>query len=248
MRSPGRPRCTCPPARGESGSRLVPFSCTISARSSKSRVVDEERAAFAATHVLRLVEAQRSELTDASRAAAVERRTDPLRGVLDDEQVVRFGDLGERTHLTADACVVHRDDRLRARRDRCSTCVSSRHSVSGRISTNTGRPPRPTTALAVVTKVNDGMMTSSPGPMSASVNAISRAAVHDCVSSARLAPVWSTSHSAHRLENGPLLARCAFAIASCMYANSQPVTWARLKTIGSSIISYAPRVARRLQL
>ena len=39
-------------------------------------------------------------------------------------------------------------------------------SVSGLMSTNTGTPPRSTTALAVETKVKDGMMTSSPGPMS----------------------------------------------------------------------------------
>ena len=64
-------------------------------------------------------------------------------------------------------------------------------SVSGRTSTNTGTAPRRTKALAVETKVNDGMMTSSPGPMSARIAAISSAAVHECVSSARRAPVRS---------------------------------------------------------
>ena len=49
-------------------------------------------------------------------------------------------------------------------------------SVSGRMSTNTGVAPRSTNALAVETNVNDGMMTSSPGPRSSSIAAISSAA------------------------------------------------------------------------
>ncbi|MND09431.1 hypothetical protein D3C83_327450 [compost metagenome] len=49
--------------------------------------------------------------------------------------------------------------------------------MSARTSTNTGTPPRSTKALAVETKVNDGMMTSSPGAMPARIAAISSAAV-----------------------------------------------------------------------
>src|SRR3954463_10429970 len=47
-----------------------------------------------------------------------------------------------------------------------STRASSMLSVSGLMSTNTGTPPRSTTAFAVETKVKDGITTSSPGPMS----------------------------------------------------------------------------------
>ena len=61
-----------------------------------------------------------------------------------------------------------------------SISVSSRFSVSGRMSTNTGPAPRSTNALAVETKVNDGMITSSPGSRSSSSAAISSAAVHEC--------------------------------------------------------------------
>ena len=60
-----------------------------------------------------------------------------------------------------------------------SISVSSMFSVSGRMSTNTGVAPRSTNALAVETNVNDGMITSSPGPMSSSSAAISSAAVHE---------------------------------------------------------------------
>ena len=60
-----------------------------------------------------------------------------------------------------------------------SSRVSSRFSVSGRMSTNTGRAPRSTKALAVETKVNDGTITSSPGSRSSSSAAISSACVHE---------------------------------------------------------------------
>ena len=61
-------------------------------------------------------------------------------------------------------------------------------SVSARMSTKTGTPPRSTKAFAVDTNVNDGMITSSPGRMSARSAAISSAAVHECVSSALRQP------------------------------------------------------------
>ena len=44
-----------------------------------------------------------------------------------------------------------------------SILVSSIFSVSGRMSMNTGTPPRNTNALAVEENVYDGMMISSPG-------------------------------------------------------------------------------------
>ena len=47
-----------------------------------------------------------------------------------------------------------------------STSRSSRLSVSGRMSTNTGTAPRSTKAFTVDTKVNAGQITSSPGPTS----------------------------------------------------------------------------------
>ena len=61
---------------------------------------------------------------------------------------------------------------------------SSILSVSERISTKTGTPPRKTNALAVEEKVYDDMITSSPGCMSAKSADISSAALHECVSSA----------------------------------------------------------------
>ena len=75
------------------------------------------------------------------------------------------------------------------------------------MSTKTGIAPRSTNAFAVETNVNDGMITSSPGPTPLRMAAISRAAVHECVSSAFWLPMRSSSQAQHRLENAPLPAR-----------------------------------------
>ena len=81
--------------------------------------------------------------------------------------------------------------------------ASSMLSVSGRMSTNTGVAPRRTNALAVETKVNDGMITSSPGPTPARIAVISSAAVQEWVRSAFFAEVRFSSHAWHFLVNGP---------------------------------------------
>jgi hypothetical protein len=88
--------------------------------------------------------------------------------------------------------------------------------VSGRMSTNTGTAPRSTNAFAVDTKVNDGMITSSPRVRSASSAAISSAAVHECVSSALRAPIAFSSQALQRRVNGPSPERWPFACASAM--------------------------------
>jgi hypothetical protein len=75
-----------------------------------------------------------------------------------------------------------------------SISVSSMLQVSSRISTNTGVAPRSTNAFAVDTNVNDGMRTSSPGPTSDSIAAISSAAVQECVSSTFSTRNCSWSH------------------------------------------------------
>ena len=48
-------------------------------------------------------------------------------------------------------------------------------------STNTGTPPRKTTAFAVEVNVNEGIMTSSPDLISHKIEAISKAAVPELV-------------------------------------------------------------------
>ena len=65
--------------------------------------------------------------------------------------------------------------------------------VAGSTSTKTIFAPRSTKALAVLTKVNDGTMTSSPGFTSSSSAASSMAEVPEVVSSALQAPVISSS-------------------------------------------------------
>jgi hypothetical protein len=90
-----------------------------------------------------------------------------------------------------------------------SILVSSMFNVSGRISTNTGTPPRSTNALAVETNVKDGMMISSPGWVSASRPIISSAAVQECVSKARWQPIRCSSHALHFLVKAPFARQMA---------------------------------------
>jgi len=76
--------------------------------------------------------------------------------------------------------------------------------------------PRSATALALETKVNEGITTSSPGPMPASRTAISSAEVHEKVRRARAQPVRSSSQLSQRFEKGPFPDRCRLSIACWM--------------------------------
>lgn len=84
-----------------------------------------------------------------------------------------------------------------------STSAGSRFSVSGSMSTNTGVAPRSAKAAAVETKVNEGTITSSPGPNPPRRAAASSAAVQEWVSRARSAPVVSASQRSQRALNEP---------------------------------------------
>ena len=108
---------------------------------------------------------------------------EPVGVVLDDRDAARPRDLEDRVHLAADAGVVHGDDRARLRGaiESPRAGFSSRFSVSGRMSANTGRAPRRTNAFAVETNVKAGTITSSPGSMSSRRAAISSACVHEVV-------------------------------------------------------------------
>ncbi len=96
-------------------------------------------------------------------------------------------------------------------------------SVSASTSTKTGVAPRSTNALAVETNVNDGMITSSPGPTPASSAAISSAPVQECVISTRRAPVSSPSSCSQRVVQGPLPPVQPPSSAAAIEAASSPV-------------------------
>src|SRR5258708_582904 len=96
--------------------------------------------------------------------------------------------------------------------------------VSGRISTKTGFAPARTTALAVDTNVNEGMITSSPGLRSQSIAASSRAEVHDGVISTLGIAKRSSRSRAQPLVKKPSAAMFPLLIALAMYSISFPVT------------------------
>jgi len=79
--------------------------------------------------------------------------------------------------------------------------------------------------------VYEGMMTSSPGSISARIAAISSAAVHEWVSSALPPPARFSSHDWHCRVKGPSPARWPLAWAWAMYPSSLPTMCGRLKGI-----------------
>jgi hypothetical protein len=101
-----------------------------------------------------------------------------------------------------------------------SISVSVILSVSGLMSTNTGTPPRRTKALAVDPKVKEGLIIASPDSILQRIASISRAPVHECVSSTFLQPGFSSSHRWHFLVKGPFLERWPFVTASAMEYSS----------------------------
>src|SRR4051812_2361036 len=115
--------------------------------------------------------------------------------------------------------------------------VSSRFNVSGLISTNTGTARRSTTALAVETKVKDGMITSSPGSSSQRMAAISNADVHDWVSKASITLRRSFNQAWHRSANLPLPEKLRSRNTSVRYSISRPATGGTLN--GTRIIRQA---------
>ena len=69
--------------------------------------------------------------------------------------------------------------------------------MSGRMSAKTGRAPRRTNAFAVETKVNDGMITSSPGAEVEEQGGHLEGVVQEVVSSTWRAPSSSSSRRRH---------------------------------------------------
>ena len=78
----------------------------------ETRVVDDQRATLAADEVLGLVEAVAAEVADGAEVLSVEGGVDPLRGVLDDEEVVFLGNGHDHIHLAGDPGVVDGDNDL----------------------------------------------------------------------------------------------------------------------------------------
>jgi len=119
---------------------------------------------------------------------------------------------------------VHGDDGLGAPVIKASISDSSMFSVSGRMSTNTGRAPQRTKAFAVETNVYEGMMASSPGPIPHRMAAISKPAVQDGIISALAMPNCSWMIRTQPLVNRPSAAISPRASAWLTYSISLPET------------------------
>ncbi len=87
-----------------------------------------------------------------------------LRGVLVEGDSVLVGDRRQLAHPRGVPVEVHGHDALGRSVIAASTAAGSRLKVPGSMSANTGVAPVSATELPVAAKVNDGTMTSSPGP------------------------------------------------------------------------------------
>ena len=90
-----------------------------------------------------------------------------LGGVLEDPQAVLVRDGLDGVHVGRVAVEVHRHDRRVRSVTAARTLSAARQNWSGSMSAKTGVAPVSATELAVAANVNDGTMTSSPGPMPA---------------------------------------------------------------------------------
>ena len=159
-----RPRCTCRPGRGRSGCGWCPSrGGSRPARRARGSLITSAPPSPQVRFLVSWKLSVEVAPTLPSGAAAVAAEQ-AVRVVLDHRQAVAAGD---RHRWRPSRSRRRRSARRRIARVRgviaASTSRSSRLSVSGRMSTNTGRAPRSTKALTVDTKVNAGQITSSPG-------------------------------------------------------------------------------------
>ena len=80
-------------------------------------VIDRDAAAFAAGHVLVIVEAERADVPDRAQLAAFVAAADPLAGVFDDDEIAALGDRHDRVHVACGAPHMNGHDGARARSD-----------------------------------------------------------------------------------------------------------------------------------
>jgi hypothetical protein len=106
---------------------------------------------------------------------------DRLGGVLDQRHAALAGEGEQRVEIGGAAVEVHRQDRAQARAAVGGGARRNRIEAvaRGSMSAKTGRAPSRATAPAVAKKVNDGQITSSPGPTSSACSASSSASDPD---------------------------------------------------------------------
>jgi hypothetical protein len=161
----------------------------------QSTIIGDARTRVAeCAEVFRREEREATDIADAAGAPAVrERRTDGLRGILDDGKPVLARQLHERAevgHLTVEMDRQQRSNcstrlsidepvalELAPLRYRLWTATGSRLNVEGSMSQKNGRAPSRATTPAVAKNVNGVVMTSSPGPMSSAMSASRSASV-----------------------------------------------------------------------
>ena len=107
---------------------------------------------------------------------------------------------------------------------RCSTSAESRLNVAGSMSANTGTAPSRRTHPPVAKNVNDGTITSSPGPIPMAIMATSSASVPLETPSACRVPQYAASSASKAATSSPSTSACASATRSNASRTSSRIT------------------------
>ena len=105
--------------------------------------------------------------------------------------------------------------------------------MSARTSANTGVAPTCSTAVAVATKVSEGTMTSSPGPMPEARSIAASATVPLAIATACSVPCRSAMAASKRRVQGPLVSTPEPRTSVTAATSSGPVTGAARRMRGS---------------
>ena len=127
-------------------------------------VVGDDHPAFAGGHLLVGIEGKHADVAEGAGFAAVQGRAECLAAVFDDGQTVFLGDIVNLVHTRRVAKDLDGNNRFGVGGDLTSSLAGSRFRLTGSISANTGVAPTIRIKLMVAMKVNEVVMTSSPGP------------------------------------------------------------------------------------
>ncbi len=132
-------------------------------RSAIAGIVDGDHAALAAGDDLARVKGEAGGAERADRPPPVQ-GADRAGGVLDEDEAVALGEVGEGVHVRRQADLVDRHHGLGPRRQPALDVSGIEVAGGGSMSAKTGVAPHCQTAFAVAMNESEGTITSSPGP------------------------------------------------------------------------------------
>jgi len=164
---------------------------------------DQEAGIAQRAQVLGGEEADGSKVAERANRPAAISRAEGLGGVFDHRQPAPPGNLEDRVHIRRLAEQVHGDDGLGAAGDERLNAAGRQVEAFRARSANTGLAPTRAMHPAVAKKVNDGQMTSSPGPIPSAISATRMASVPEDMPMPKRAPATAAAALSNCSTPGP---------------------------------------------